>query len=505
MTAAAGVGRLSWPVSARLRSASGLMAARAAWAAMAIAAIAVLPTLGRQPLSWNEAVTLTSARRSLPHLAGMLSYTDLPLGPYYLLMHAWVRLLAAADLPVTEWWLRLPSALAAVGAVGLLVVVVSYWYGEHVALLAGALLAVHPLLTFYAQDARPYALVTLALLGSTWALQRAIETPTPRRLLVYGVLVIATIYLHIFAIYAVAAQLVLIWRSHQPWRPWVIVGAGVVTAVVPLLLLGSQQTGQLGWIPKPSPSAILSVVLHLGGGAAFLVVLAVIAAVLMLRRRARLSPPTSYVLAWALLPPVALVLGDFVTPELVARYGLVAVPAIVTAAAVAAVRIGGRLGVALIAVALLIAAVTSAIQQVQPYKYENYRAAADTIGDLAQVGDAVVFLPISARVGFDVYSQFEPDLRHVSDSALAPGGAPAETDQVGGTDRPATQLTSLLQRSATIFVLGDPLSSALRSLRDATDLVEETALKDYSISQTRRWGDLVLTVLRRDSSGKARQ
>src|SRR6185437_3464118 len=155
--------------------------------------------------------------------------------------------------------------------------------------------------------------------------------------------------------------------------------------------------------------------------------LAAILVVSLMRRRPRITGNGVFLMSWAVLPPVALVAGDFLTPELVARYGLVAVPAIAAVAAVLAVRIGGRAGIALIVAAALAAGATTAIQQIRPYKYEDYRAAADTIGDLAQPGDAVVFLPASTRLGFDVYSQLEPDLNRVTDTALAPGGAPTET------------------------------------------------------------------------------
>ena len=88
---------------------------RGAIAAMALTAGLTLPTLGRQALSWDEAVSASSAQRSLPHLAQMLTHTDAPLGFYYFLLHGWTGVGQAFDVSADNaWWLRLPSAMAAV-------------------------------------------------------------------------------------------------------------------------------------------------------------------------------------------------------------------------------------------------------------------------------------------------------------------------------------------------------------------------------------------------------
>ena len=485
-------------MSARRETTRGDMTvSRASCAAMVLMAMSSLPALGRQPLSWDEAVTLTSARRSLANLAGMLSHTDVPLGSYYFLMHLWVRLLTASDVSVTAVWLRLPSALAAIGSVGLLVVLVARWYGTRVALFAGCVLALHPLFTFYAQDARPYALVTFSLLGSIWALLRALDRPSPARLAAYGTLATLTIYLHILAVFAIAAQVLLIEGRVARRRRWLLVAAAVLLAVTPLVVLARRQTAEIGWIPKPAPLAILGVLAHMMGGLAFVLVVTVLAIVTFKPRDWRTDRRTGFLAVWALLPPCALVAADFLTPDLVARYGLVAVPAMAALIAIAVARRRGRLGAALAAAVLAVAATTTAVQQTRPYKYEDYRAAADTVGDLSRPGDAVVFLPMSTRVGFDVYARMEPDLGNVADPALLPGGWPSATDQVGGIDRPPAQLSRLLNASPTLFLLGDTLARADGSLHGSTDVAQEDVLDHYRVTATRRWGELSLTVLQR--------
>jgi hypothetical protein len=188
--------------------------------------------------------------------------------------------------------------------------------------------------------------------------------------------------------------------------------------------------------------------------------------------------------------PVVMTGGD-----LVARYGLVAIPAAVTLMAVIGMRSPRRLGRVVIALGLSAALTTTVVQESRPYKYEDYRSAADLMGDLASPGDAVMFLPINTRAGFEPYQHLEPDLRNVAD--LAAYRAPVQTDQIGGVDRPAPTLASSFSTAPAIFVLGDTLPVAHHVLRDGTDLAQLKALNGYQPIRVVRYGDLYLTVMRR--------
>jgi hypothetical protein len=79
------------------------------------------------------------------------------------------------------------------------------------------------------------------------------------------------------------------------------------------------------------------------------------------------------------------------------------VPAVAIAVAAAALRLRSRAVTALIVLAIAGALGSSAVQQIQPYKYENFRAATDLVVDDARPGDGVLFLPSSMRVGYDAY------------------------------------------------------------------------------------------------------
>jgi mannosyltransferase len=474
----------------------------AAIAAMGLAAALTLPTLGRQPLSWDEAVSASSARRSLPHLAHMLSHTDAPLGFYYLLLHGWTSVGQAIGVSAANaGWLRLPSAIAAIVAVGILVIVTSRFFGPRTAIVAGLLFAAHPMLTYYAQDARPYTLVTLGMLASTILLFRAVECPSRRWLSAYAFASVLTLYLHLFAVLAFAAHAYLVHARGRPRRRWVVVACVIAVAVTPLVVVAHGQTAELGWIPRPSVPTVWSVLTHLAGGVAFTVVVLAAVTWWFVTRRGKVTLAPKFLLIVILVPPAALVIADFVTPDLVARYALVAIPAGVTLLALAATRGRSRTISVLVAAAAVCLLGATVVQLMQPFKYENYRAAADTMGDLALAGSSVVFLPISGREGYDIYAHIEPDLRNIRDATLRPHSAPAATSQIGGRDLPANQIPAGLSGSSMLFLLGDTMSTADRMLHDPASLAQEAVLSRFHPVLVHRYGDLTLTVLVPNKAG----
>jgi mannosyltransferase len=474
-------------------------------AAMSLAAVSTLVTLGRQPLSWDEAVTLGAAERSPGELFRMLGHTDAPLGLYYFLMQGWLSIGDALGVGAAAWWLRLPSALAAIAAVGVLVGLVSRWFGLTAALVAGVLLAVHPMMTFYAQDARPYALVTLAFLLATLALLRAVDSPTWQRLSLYGIVAVGCLYLHLFVGYAFGAHLVLVLRARGArrsaptlWR-WAVVAGGVVIAVSPLLMASRRETGEVSWIGHPTIGLVQAVLTRLFGGGWLVLALVAIAMVAVVTSRHGPGRPVAFLTIWLGLPVLALVLVDFIVPDLVARYGLVCVPAVAALVGRAVARPGRGLAILapLTAAAVVVAAGTTWRQESQPFKYEDYRAAADVMGDLARPGDAVMFFPMSMRAGFDAYRSIEPDLSNIRDAALAPGGSPVRTDQIGGEDAPATAMAARFGGAAQIFVLGNPLAQVEGRPLSATDRAQLDVLTHYRVVRTTRWGVVSLTELQR--------
>ena len=374
------------------------------WWCIALAAAATLPTLGQQPLSWNEAVTLSAAQRSPTDLWALLRQTDAPLGLYYFMVHSWLDGLNLLGFSATAFWLRLPSALADIGSVAVVVLLLTRCFDRRIAAVAGIILAVHPMMTFYAQDARPYALLTLAFVGSTAILVAALRRPSAGYLIGYSLLAVITLYLHLFAAFGFIGHAFLIWRLARPGerRRWLAVGAAVTIAVVPLALLAQTEHSEVGWIPHPTPRILFSVVANIFGGAALVLAMLVLGATAMMARQPRprlRDPRVTFLLLMAAAPVVLLVTLDFISPDLVARYALICVPATAALVALAALHPSRRTGPILAIVVIAVAAITTGVQQAQPFKYENYRQAADVMGDTAVPGSTVMFFRSALEPG----------------------------------------------------------------------------------------------------------
>lgn len=111
---------------------------------------------------------------------------------YYVLLWGWSKLAGTSEIA-----LRLPSVFAAGVAALLCYRLAKRLFGESdVARLAACIFVLLPPVAFAAADARPYAMALAALLGSTLALVRWLDSGKRRDWLAYLVLAAATVYLH---------------------------------------------------------------------------------------------------------------------------------------------------------------------------------------------------------------------------------------------------------------------------------------------------------------------
>ncbi|MEV4492451.1 glycosyltransferase family 39 protein [Micromonospora coxensis] len=166
------------------------------WLAPTLVTLAVgLVGIGHAQPWRDELATWSAATRPLPDLFRLTGTVDAATGPYYLLLHGWVRLFG--DSPAA---LRLPSALAMAAAAGLTAVLGRRLFGAGAGLLAGLLLAVLPGTSRYAQEARPYALATLFAVLATVLLVRALDRPGRARWAGYAAAVAALGLTHLLAL-----------------------------------------------------------------------------------------------------------------------------------------------------------------------------------------------------------------------------------------------------------------------------------------------------------------
>ncbi len=426
------------------RAAVRLRAPRpAALAALAPSGLSLalgLHGLGRQPLWYDEIATVSAAQRSPGALLHLLAHTDAVLGPYYALMHLWMLAGTSAA------WVRLPSVLAAAAAVAVTTAIGVRLGGTLVGLAAGALLAVNPFFVFYAQDARPYTLVTLACAGAGYLLLGSTAHAGRTRRWPWAAAATATVYLHLFAAIVVAVQAVAALRSpaRRRWLPAIVT---VALASSPLALVALLERGEIGWVSRATGWTYLAAWSRLAGGTGLALLDAALvgAAVVLARRR----PGVRVLGLWLAAPIVLLVTVSLVHPVYVARYTLVATPALALLAALGLAEATARLrtrGELAVATAFALTAGVSglsgtavAAEQARPYIYENMPAAADVVLDGARPGDGIAFLSGSVRMSMDYYLPADdPRAPRPQDVLSAPGEGPVVTGTWGGHDFPIT-------------------------------------------------------------------
>ena len=152
----------------------------AGWLVIVIPALAELAVggyrLGGASLWRDEAYTLDAAQRSDRQILALLGNVDAVHGPYYLLMHVVVGVLGTSAAAI-----RLPSLLGMSVAAGCTAALgrrlsrmAALPAPSLTGLAAGLLLVAAPLTTYYAQDARPYGLVTMFAVIATQLLVAAL-------------------------------------------------------------------------------------------------------------------------------------------------------------------------------------------------------------------------------------------------------------------------------------------------------------------------------------------
>lgn len=234
----------------------------AAFGVVVAAAFAWVPSLW-----YDEAATVTSARRTWPELWAELHSVDAVHGFYYALMHVWFWLVG-----YTPFTLRFPSALAIGVAAGLVVALGRRLGGRRLGIVAGLVFIALPRVQWAGTEGRSYATITtlavcLTLVGMT-AVRR---TRTGRSLhwwVAYGVLAVVAVVLNVYLALAVAAHGVsFLWtmwadrraRTTRPLVPggallrWAIVSAVVLVAVAPFVAEVVSQSKQVGWLGPIGP------------------------------------------------------------------------------------------------------------------------------------------------------------------------------------------------------------------------------------------------------------
>ncbi|MEU6787142.1 glycosyltransferase family 39 protein [Nonomuraea angiospora] len=214
-----------------------------------VAGIAAFTGTGSATLNGDELATISAASRSLSGMWELARHIDGHFLPYYLFMHLWVKAGTA------ELWLRLPSAVGIGVAAWFLVDLGRRLHSTRAGVIAAAVFAILPSVSYFGAFARSYAFAAAAVAFSFWALHRAVERSEARRWVVYGVAVALVCSTHLFAVLVLPAQLLLVRRGRV-----VPMLAAMAVGCVPAAVLGLVGFGErhaISWIPQRGPEVWL--------------------------------------------------------------------------------------------------------------------------------------------------------------------------------------------------------------------------------------------------------
>ena len=356
------------------------------WVAIGPALLTLVVTLyriGVPSFTRDEGATLLAVHRSFPQMIRMLSNVDVVHTEYYALIWVTSRLAGSGELAA-----RAPSAVAMAVAAGVVTLLGQRLVSGRAGLAAGLLFAAFPSVSFYAEDAREYALVTALATVASYFLIRALQAATPKASsaaqgaaasaqppgprprdegtgpqgqrgvpggrspgltpwLVGYTAAMALLGLgNILSLLLIAAHAVTVavWHRYYrgPGQPFVLRWlASVAVAVIvasPVAIIASGQAHQVQWIKPPGLVAIIAMAGLIGPQPMFFIVVAVVVIALVTslvsgRPRLRADWPAGLwglAVPWLFLPPLLLFTVSVIHvthPVYVFRYIAFCIPA----------------------------------------------------------------------------------------------------------------------------------------------------------------------------------
>jgi 4-amino-4-deoxy-L-arabinose transferase-like glycosyltransferase len=325
--------------------------------------------LGSTSYFVDEAFSVMHSLPAFHTLFHQVAHTETTPYTYFLFLHEWMIRTGSQ----AEWVTRLPSAIAGVALVGAVYWMALAFVSRWVALGAAALCAISPLIQSYAQEARVYIFLILAMVIMVGATVRACQRPERRTaLLMLGALMaFLAMWLHYTAVAIllplaawVATRSQLSRRARAAFIAACLLGVGTV---MPLLLAqysifpnGGAINGQINWNNATSVIGTpfgyrLGTPIDGETVAGALVVLFAILALALWRRRP--VAERGLLVALSVVGIVGIFILDLTGKHImITRYTMVTAPFLATAIAAACAQLPRVAGVALAAAAIAVSA-----------------------------------------------------------------------------------------------------------------------------------------------------
>ncbi len=223
---------------------------RAFWIVVGLTALGAalrFATLGVQSYHHDEVVTASRVLRvGFWHAMDAVGFSESAPPLYYALAWIWTQLVGTGP-----WGLRSLSALAGVATIPVAYLVARELRGTRAGLLAAALVAVNPMLLWYSQEARAYALLAFFCAVSLLYCVRALQEGKRRDFVLWGAFSALALATHYFAVFPLIAEvlLLLLRRRGRAALPgfWIL---GLAAAVLAPLAYHQMSYGHAEWIGK---------------------------------------------------------------------------------------------------------------------------------------------------------------------------------------------------------------------------------------------------------------
>ena len=435
------------------------VAGRTRWAPACAALVTLAVTLWKiqVPSFWrDEAATQSATQRSFTGLVAMLGHVDVVHGSYYAVMWLEVRLAGHSELA-----LRLPSALAMAAAAALITVTGRRLVSGRAGLAAGLTFAALPAVSWFAQDARPFALETAAAAAAGYFLVRlAGEGGRGRWARCYTASLVALGLTNLFGLLLIPAHAVAVaaWRGRDPGqalgRRWFRAATIACVALLPLMAAAWGQRAQVGWLRPPGAAAALATG-RLVGSAGLLLAAVVLTgtglAYAALGHRLGADWPVrlpALCLPWLVGPPLILFVMSQFQPAYTFRYIVFCMPAaalLIGTGLAAAGRVAGPAGLAVI----VLLALPAQLGERGPSGHtDNIRGLDRIVARYERPGDAVLYPQAGSRTFAAAYPY---GLIRLHDVML--GESAARSGTIAGTDARAPVVRARLGRVTRVWVV----------------------------------------------------
>jgi mannosyltransferase len=414
----------------------------------------------------DEAATWEATHRTVPELWHLLGRIDVVHGVYYLLMHA-VFTVCGDSL----YSLRLPSVLAMACAAVVVTLLGSRLAGRCTGLAAGLTFALLPAVQQYAQEGRPYALVTVCVALSCRLLIAAVDSPGTGRWAAYGTAVLAAALLNWFSLMVLCAHALTMVLAGPPRATvlrWALAACAAVLGAVPLVVASQAQAEQIAWIRPTGAGTLLGLLLTLLAGA-LCAWLARAGTAGGGPRGARVTL-TTLALPLLVVPPLLLTAVSTVRPVYQARYvlfsqvGLALLIGAACHALASRVRTPPRRTIAAVTVLAFLGLLPVEVSlRGASGRIDDVLSTARNVATVREPGDAVLFIPAARR---DTALVSPAAFTGADDVALAE--SPLGSGTLNGVEGTPRQIADAMLTARRIVVVTDDSAVPLATARDRT-------------------------------------